>query len=157
MSVETNQDVTGIVVPVIRLYTDYTQKGNVGGDEDDLGTYTIKPLISANGKGVRVTAWGTFANNGNQKAVRLYFGATAHLMANTTSADVPWRFTLEVVRTGSATQASVCWGGVAATFSTQVVATPAETMSGDVIVKVTADGVDNDDIVQDAFVVELLK
>lgn len=97
------------------LSVNVTQVGN-GADttEDDLMTYTLPAgLLSANGMGIRLTAWGTLTTGtGNVQTVRCKFGGTT--FANFSTSGIPsyasWRIQGEVIRTASATQVGFGWG-----------------------------------------------
>lgn len=72
-------------------------------NEADLITYTVpaNTLIST-GKGVRLTAWGSFANNANNKTLKLYWnGTNCVTVGPTASANTTWRVEIDVVRTGT--------------------------------------------------------
>lgn len=90
-------------------FVNTTPVGNVGGGEDDLMTYSLPAdSLSAAKKGVRVTAWGSFANNANTKILRLYFGSAAILRTSfEIFMDGVWRLEAEVVSTGVDAQEAV--------------------------------------------------
>ena len=135
-----------------------TAVGNVGIGTDDLMTYSLPAnSLSANGKGVRITVWGTAANNANAKTVTVAFGATTLVSTALTAsqADVWWAEAI-VIRTGAATQeafAELTQGGTV-TLSDVEQSNPAETLSGAVTIKCTGTATANDDIVQEGMVVE---
>lgn len=84
-----------------------TGVGNVGAcGPDDLITYTFPAnALSANGKGVRIRAWGTSANNANAKTVAMNWGSQAILSKILTVSVVgTWEFEALVFKTGSNTQ-----------------------------------------------------
>jgi len=135
-----------------------TSVGNVGAGEDTLMSYTLPAnAMDANGRGVRVTAWGSTANNANAKTLKLYFGAAVlGSIASTANQASSWRFVSEVLRTGAATQTASEWFvqyGTTVIHETNVTA-PGETLSSVVVIKVTGEGVSNDDITQSAMIVE---
>lgn len=106
--------------------------------ETDLVTDSLDAnSLSANGKGVKVKAWGTFAANGNTKTVKLYFGAT--VIATVTGAynGVAWEVEAIVLRTGATTQEAGGHGLVSGQSPTVTRSAPGETLSGAVTIKAT--------------------
>jgi hypothetical protein len=114
--------------------------------EDTLWTYTLPGgTLAADGDAVHVEAVFGFAQNAHSKAARIYFGATAvalvtGLTTNLASLGALMRCT--VTRTGAATQisgAAVLVGvpTAVAAFSFVEALAPAETLSGNVVIKIT--------------------
>jgi hypothetical protein len=61
--------------------------------EDLLQFYTLPGnMLDAPGRGLIITAWGTFANNAQVKTARLYFGASliATVTNSANSSIIPW-------------------------------------------------------------------
>ncbi len=148
---------THLVMGVID--TQHTPVGNVGAGEDDLMSYTLPAnTLDTNGKAIRVLAWG-LGNGSDVVTLKVYFGGglVATLTSGVTLTN--WTLVLTIIRTGAATQsASICY---LAGTSRQVgfVATPSETLSGTVIVKITGENTTdatNDAISQIAMITELL-
>lgn len=147
-----------------RLSTNVSDVGNVGAGEDDLMTYALPAgALASDGQVVRVIFWGTMAANGNVKRLRAYFGATSIEMtvAGHAPNDAKWSGSFYIVRTGAATQ--ILFGDMrerdAAATSFNFVpaeATPAETLSGAVTIKMTGEATSNNDIVQKGMIVEIL-
>lgn len=84
-----------------------TTSAQTGADtnETDLWTYSLPAnTLSANGKGVRVTAWGNKAANANTVTPRLYFGATVLASASIVTSGAVWRITADVLRTGASAE-----------------------------------------------------
>jgi hypothetical protein len=143
-----------------------TAVGNVGGGEDDLMTYSL-PLNSMNAatKGVRITAWGTTANNSNPKTVILYFGTAAILTtALTVSQAGVWRINAEVLSTGTDIQQYVTQlvqGGTTTLVDAEQ-GTAAQDDGAAITIKCTGTvtdgggGINNDDIVQEGIIVEFM-
>lgn len=107
--------------------------------ETDLWTYSLPAgALSADGRGVRITAFGTNAANANVKVVRGYFGGTSFVAQNAAANGVNWRVTYEILRSSATAQVL---SGIA--FSSTGVggptayATPAETMANAITIKVT--------------------
>src|SRR5579862_9858309 len=72
-----------------------TAAAGTGADttEDTLYTYTLPAnAFSIPGKAVRIRAWGTTGATGNNKTVKLYFGATAFASVTSAANAVPWYF-----------------------------------------------------------------
>lgn len=132
---------------------------NSGTGETTLKTYTLPAAkLAATGDTVRIRATGSFAANANLKSVRLYFGATVvAAMVATGFNGAHWIIEAEVSRTGAATQTA--FGG----FDTQASGmlttgtTPAETLSGTLIIKCTGtSGTGSNDVICKNFCVEFL-
>lgn len=122
------------------LTTNTTTAGTAANTtETDLWAYTMPAAtLDANGEGVRITVFGTTANNTNSKTVRVYFGATAFTVLSTTSAAVSWRAVIEVIRTGATAQVgtgmSLAGGAIAMTTP---VLTPSDDTAAAIVLKVT--------------------
>ena len=137
-----------------------TAVGNVGTGTDDLMTYALPAnSMSANGKGIRITAWGTAANNANAKTVTVVFGGTTLLSTALTASQVDvWWAEAVVIRTSATAQeafAELTQGGTV-TLSDVEQSTPAETLSGAVTIKCTGTATSDNDIVQEGMVIEFL-
>lgn len=107
--------------------------------ETDLMTYSLPAnSLSANGKGVRVTAWGTTLAGANNQTIKMYFGS-AVMRANGPSAygSTSWTFTAEVIRTSSGNQlyrALAYFDGTAVSVSAS---TTAQTDTSAIVIKMT--------------------
>lgn len=135
------------------LKTVQSDTGNVGAGEDTLHTYTLPASgLNADGQAVEIETMVTFAANANSKRVKVHFGATA-VYDSTAQAQNGGALVVRarIVRTGATTQrASAIAVGDAATALFADAAqytTPGETLSGTVVVKVTGEGVADNDIV----------
>lgn len=131
--------------------------------EETLWTYSLPAnTLSADGHGVRITAWGSFAANANVKTVRVKFGATT-LQPSSDIATAPsgraWRFVGEVARTGASTQVGSHLLSIAGLAVTQVVATPAENTATAITLAVTGQNgtASAGDIVLNYVMVEFLR
>lgn len=117
--------------------------------ETDLISSTVTGIMAVNAQGVRIRAWGTTAANANSKVIRLYFGATlvGAVAAFTTSAS-GWVVQADVYRTGATAQVAIGFGNyVSSGYNNITNSTPAETLSGAIVIKVTgqaAAGASND-------------
>jgi hypothetical protein len=124
---------------VTSLFTSTTAASNVSTTETDLITYSLPAnTLSANGQKVRITTWGTIAANANSKTVKLYFGSTAVVTRTSTLNNGSWVVTGLVARTGATTQIEVGSNVFSADLALiPSTASPAETLSGAVTIKVT--------------------
>lgn len=151
-------------VPVSGLISvNTTVVGNVGGGTDNLMTYSLPAnSLSSNGRGVRITAWGATANNGNAKTLDLLFGATVlTAQAMTTSIAGRWWIQSVVFRTGSNAQdyttylrESTTTFGTTNDRSKIVHGTLSQTDSGAITIKCTGAATSNNDITQEGMLIE---
>lgn len=108
--------------------------------EHDLITYTFPTSLTANGDVAEITAFGTTGANATTKQIKLYFGATAIFDTGAVAFNAAdWYIRARVIRTGPATQISIGAFDGNGTLVTQMAlySTPAETLSGNVTIKVT--------------------
>ena len=153
---------------VTLLHTDVTPVGNGADDtEDDLMTYTLPAgTLSANGMGLRVTAWGTGANTNEQTTARMRIGgvliAEMGLIASQANT---WKITADILRVGATSLSAstlAANGLLPASLGTnqtyQSCNTPTVTLANAVIVKCTGqtDGTTANRVIQTGFSVELL-
>lgn len=140
------------------LDSDITPVGNVGTGEDDLITYTVPAgTLAADGQSLVVDAVFTLAATANAKRIRGYFGATV-FYDSTSQAVNDGKLSVRAVitRTGAATQ--IAWaqaGSSSALFATHGYGAPAETLSGTVVLKFTAEATADDDVQQLAMITRL--
>ena len=124
------------------------QAPNVGTDADTvekiLGTFTLPGgTLASEVEAVKITAFGTWATGTDSRRIRLYFGATVVLDANQIhNAASSWRVSALVLRDGAASQVALGEGIIGADPTIDELrdllsTTPAETMSGDIVIKVT--------------------
>lgn len=135
--------------------------GNVGTGEDDLMSYTLPAdSFSAAGKGIRITAWGTTANNGNTKTLKIYFdGTLIDSIVLTVSQVNSWRYSMDVLwrASGNATCIAQCiQGGTATQVSCGAVTVTGITETAAIIAKLTGEATANDDILQRGMLVEFI-
>lgn len=136
-----------------------TGVGNVLTGEDNLCTASIPAnALYAAGRAVRITAWGTTANNANAKTLRLYFGSLAIFSRSmTTSIAGHWRIEARVVSTGTDAQD---YAILSAIDETTAVAPSFGTATQDdgaaITVKCTGDATATNDIVQEGLLVEFI-
>jgi hypothetical protein len=110
--------------------------------EETLMSYTLPGATLATNKDrVEIEAFGTAAANGTTKRLRLYFGATVLFDGGVVALNgTSWHIRATVFRTGAATQTAfaVFAGDTVLVPPTALVAAPTETLSGDVIIKLTS-------------------
>jgi hypothetical protein len=134
-----------------------TAVGNVGTGEDNLMTYSLPAgALSAAGKGVRITAWGTAANNADAKTLKLYFGSVAILTVSlTTSQACTWRIEAVVFSTGTDAQdysAQLVQGGTATLVDVEGGSLTQDDGAA-ITIKCTGEATSNNDIVQEGLLV----
>lgn len=96
---------SGTAALIGKAHINTTTIGNVGGGPDDLMSYALPAnSLSANGKGVRITAWGKTASNANVKTLTPVFGSNLANITFTTSILGAWWAEIIVLRTGASTQ-----------------------------------------------------
>lgn len=143
-----------------------TAVGNVTtSGPDDLQTCTLSAnTLLHTGRGIRITAFGTCANNANAKTFTLNFGSQVILTHACTAsvAGETWRISSEVLRTGSSTQDwfSTYFGntGTAAAFEYDPeIGTATQTETGSIVVKMqTTTTTSTNDVVEEGLYVEYL-
>lgn len=144
------------------LHVNTTQNGTAADtNETDLWTYTLPAnTLNADGKAIRITAWGTTGATANNKTIRLKFGAgTPRTHGPTAANNVGWVITVIVVRTGASTQLSTGTGIFSEVSpGTQVVGSLAEDTATAITIKVTGQNgtAAADDIVFRGAIVESL-
>jgi hypothetical protein len=157
-----NDTVTAIQGVAARVLSVSTTQAGTGAntDETDLWTYSLPAnTLSANGKGVRIRIFGTYAGNGNTKTVRSKFGATSLTAVAGAPNDGMWRVDAVVIRTGASAQiGSADHADNAIGYRSASLTTPAEDTTGAITIKVTGtNGTANaNDIVFRGAIVETL-
>lgn len=123
----------------VSIFTSTTSASNASTTETDLMTYTMPAgTMNVNGQKVRITTWGTFANNANSKSVRVYFGSTlVGSRVGDVSANIPWRVSVIVVRSGAATQVGFGENTNSGSGNALAVTSPTETLANALTLKVT--------------------
>lgn len=108
--------------------------------ETEIGTVTLKGgTLAQNGDICRIVMGGQReGSNASASLIRVRFGGTTNVASITlpaTAAVQPWKITIEIVRTGAATQ--VGWSldvSGSALVTALERSTPAETLSGDIVI-----------------------
>lgn len=127
--------------------------------EDVLLSYSLPAKsLSANGKGLKIRAWGVTGANTENKTMKLYFGSEVVATATAATNNKNWFLELEVFRTGSSTQVVFGQGQVDTTNVTPYVTTGAETDTATITIKVTGQSgtATADNIVAKGLIVEML-
>lgn len=128
--------------------------GNVGAGEDDLFTYSLPASsLFRDEQSIEIIAWGTTANNANNKRLKLYFGATVLIDTGAVaSTNRDWQVRAVVTRRGGTVQYAITTG----VFNNAAIVdftAPAETLSGAVTIKCTGEATADNDIVQRGLIV----
>ena len=147
------------LIPEGMINVDSTQADNSGAGETDLISFSLPAnSLSANGKGVRIKASGTFAANSNSKTVRLYFGSSVLISNDITTApsNKAWLLEADVFRDSSSTQEFHAQGIVGAVLQTLAMSNLAATMTNAITIKVTGQGAASSDITAFFLTVEFL-
>lgn len=148
---------TGQPVMVGTLSVNTTAVGNVGAGTDDLMTYALPAnSLSANNKGVRITMWGIGANNLNSKTLGFAFGSYTATASLSVGQAVSWKITAVLLRNGANAQTLILtWEGDGIA-GTAVVAALTQTDTAAITIKGTGLATTNNDIVQNALLVEFI-
>lgn len=129
-------------------------------NEKDLMAYSLPAnSLSADGKGVRVKAWGIFEANANTKTIRSYFGSVLTQFTGTESGNT-WEMNWLVFRTGSSTQKTKSNVIIEAAngFPKGDISTLTETDSSAIVIRVTGQNgsASANDIICEGMLVEFL-
>lgn len=152
---------TGTGQPVLTANVNTTSVGNgAGASPTTLMSYSLPAnSLSSNGKGVRITAWGTTVNDNNSKQVACSFGSTQLITSSTNTAAFDWVYEAVVIRTGASSQEAIAWGQRATTSASVTRSAPSENLTAAVTISCTGldstSGVANE-IIQRGLVVEAL-
>jgi len=106
--------------------------------ETDLWTFTLPAnTLRTDLQGLRITTGGTLAANANNKTLKLYFGATQLTALSTTASGSGWNMGALVIRTSLTAQRANGYVFVGLGTFNVVQTTPAETLSGTLIIRMT--------------------
>ena len=136
------------------LYTSATGAANVGTGEDDLAAYTVPgSTLSVNTQSLWLEASGNVSPTGATKTLRVRFGTSLLFSyAFGPSTGYAWTLRGRIVRAGPSTQRAhmtLCANLLVATSTTGA----AETLTSNLVFKVTGEATLNSDITLDTFVV----
>lgn len=142
------------------LSNNVTAVATVGSGNNGLMTFTLPAnTLSANGKAIRITCWGTKASTANAKSIFFEFPNSTTLMTQTlaTSATGTWAFEVIITRTASNAQLYV----VRNIFDNAVVTattsgTAAQTDSATITFRLTATTGAANDVIQKQMLIEML-
>lgn len=146
----------GMMSGQLTASADSTTHANSGAGETTLSSYVLpQASLDVNGKAIRISAYGTFAANGNTKTIKVKFGATVLTVHAAATNAGGWVAQALVIRTSSTTQKCIGWV-VTGTTQTGSYSTGAETLNGNVTITTTGQGTSSSDIVQEVFFVETI-
>jgi len=135
--------------------------GNVDTGQDNLMSYSLPAnAFSSVGQALRVTAWGTTANNANAKTIKLFFAGTEiATLSLTTSQANAWRIDGEIMwrASGLATCAiTLVQGGVV--MQSTIIATTVASINAAIAnpVQITGQGTASSDVLQRGMLVEYI-
>jgi len=122
------------------LHVNTTTAGTAANtDETDLWSYTLPGgTLSQDGRGVRVTVFGSVGANVNAKTMRLYFGGTLLASGVNSQSGTIWRFQADVIRTSASAQVAnaILFVGELSAMDNALSA-PSETISGAVTIRMS--------------------
>lgn len=166
-------DSTGITVPGLvqaktgtettyaraggNLKTDTTDNATVDGSERTLTNYQVPAsTLATNGDYLEARAFGTFAANGNNKTVNIYFGST--LIFTTTALafnNATWDAQITIIRTGATSQKAIVnfRTSSALLVSTATYTAASETLANAQFFYCTGIGTSANDVVERGFTV----
>jgi len=134
---------------------------SVGASETDLMTFTmVANAMNTNFVGIRITAFGTYASNSNNKTLKLYFGSATILDTGAVAANnKSWQIQATVLRTGASAQNSIATiiSDESSIGAYSSAASPSEATTNTILIKVTGTGTSDNDIVQNGLIVEWIK
>lgn len=138
--------------------------GNAADTTDDLlHTFSLPAGFLATigtNRGLRITAWGTLAANGNDKRFRLLFGASVISSGTVTANNKNWYAVLTVLRSGVSTQSVVGNADSDATGVSTYYAAGADDETAAITIKSTGSSLTSgtaSDVVGKGFLVEVIQ
>ncbi len=137
----------------------FTPVGNVGTGEDDLMSYTLPAnTLSANGKGIRVTASG-LGNGIDNSTLKFHFGSFAYTLHGLTSIEI-WWFSALILRSSAGNQRRLYTAHAEPTgVTTSTDGTASQDETGAIIVKFTGENISDasdDAVSQSLMLIEVL-
>jgi hypothetical protein len=134
------------------LTVDTTAVGNITTGEDDLMSYTIPAnTLTVNGDFIEQELAGDFAATVNAKTVKIKYGATTLFSTGAIAVNTgKWHAWVKIVRTSATTQIATVefTTNNALLVASTDLTTPAETLSGTVVLKATGEGTATNDVRQ---------
>lgn len=110
--------------------------------ETDLWTYSLPAgALNADGRGLRITAFGTTGATANNKTVNIYWNGVAYTFVSASAANAgSWKITTEILRDSATSQVISHFGNIRASAvdaQAMSVTTGAATMANAITIKVT--------------------
>lgn len=136
-------------------YNSSISVSNSGAAATDLISYDFEKNVFTNNQDlIEIEAWGTYAANGNNKIIQLYFGSqiiftTGAIAANNTS----WSFKAKIIRVGNNSQEIITEAIYNNTASTTRTA-GTQISSNQITIKCVGTATSTDDIVQRALIIK---
>jgi len=146
------------IPPAGNLHSDVTSASNSGALETNLLSYSLpaNSLITT-GSYYQISAFGVVAANGNNKRIRLKYGATTLIDTGTIAANSgSWEITATIIRTGSSAQKIITKivSSNALIVDSATYVTAAENLSTAITLVCTGQGVSNGDITQEGLLIK---
>lgn len=146
------------------LHINTTQAGTPAStDETTLATYSLPAnTLNADNRGLRIIAFGTVANNANNKTIRLKFGTTTLATIGPGafgSVTRRWVCTAHVIRTGASTEIGYAKTEVSADqVNENTLTTPSDSTAAAISIAVTGENgtASENDVVFRCLIVEAL-
>ena len=142
-----------------QLSANITPTGNVSTGETTMMTYTMQPnVLGKVGYNVNIDAYGTFAANGNNKDIKLYFGTTVIFDSTALALNTgTWFLQATVTRTAPTTQQAIVTVTSSNTTLVNSVAytTPSQDLTAAVVIKCTGTGGATNDIIEKALLIRV--
>lgn len=146
--------------PAGKLFTTTASAAtDTGTSEETLATYSLPAnALDQAGRRVRIHASYHLATNGNNKTLKVYFGASVISSGTLTDSNVNATFTMDVVKSGSSTQIVTATGQHATTMVTPYLNAGTDTDTAAIVIKATGqDGTASaGDVTLEDFYVEYL-
>lgn len=144
------------------LSNDIQEVGNVGAGEDDLITYTLAAnSLNVSGDFLEIVAFGTLASNSNSKTINFKFGSQTVYATDTNAANGgAWYFKVLIFRDALSTQKIIVTAHSDNTTLQNDTAysanytTGTQDLTSSQIIKCTATGVADNDIIQHAMIIK---
>lgn len=144
--------------PVRLLNVQTTNVGNVGAGVDDLMSYTLPAgTMAADGDTIEITAWGKYAANANNKTIALDIDGQVEFTTGTLAAnDTDWRLSATYTRVSATTQ-KINTGFLRQIATCRATTNDgAATMANAIVIKITALGTSDNDIVQHGMLIKYM-
>lgn len=136
-----------------------TAVGNVTTGEDNLISVTLPAnWLNCDCKAISVKAWGTTANNGDAKTLKLYFGS-AVILTNSLTVSVAGKWTVEAIIVRTAANAQDVFAELRETGNDDSdieIGTATQTDTADITIKLTGEATSTNDIVNEGLLVRPL-